>query len=91
MFAFVAKLPVRIVLDDGYTIFIREFNQLFAAFETQGGPGGILKVWKDIDEFRTDPQRVFQLIHDHAIFIRRDGYILSAVGIPGLQGAEVRG
>jgi hypothetical protein len=91
VFAFVAKLSVGIVLDDGHTIFIRKFNQLLAAFKTQSGTGGILEVGKDIDEFRTDAQCFFQLIHNHAIFIRRNGDVLSSVGIPGLQCTEVSG
>ena len=91
MVALVTQLAVRIVFDDRHAIPVSQFHQSHAAFQAEGGAARVLKIGQDIDEFRSDAQRFFKLIHDHPVFVGRDGNVLRAVGIPGLKRSQVGG
>ena len=64
---------------------------LLAPFKAEGRAARVLKVWEDVNEFRSDLKRRFQLIDDHAILIRADGDVLCTIRIPRLQRAEICG
>src|SRR5687768_16355759 len=87
----ITQLTIGIILNDRHTIFIGQVDQLLAAFEAEGRAARVLKIWKGINEFRSDAKRFFQFVHDHTVLIRADGDVLRSVGIPRLHRTKIGG
>ena len=72
MITFISELTVRIILDDRHTLAIRQFHQRLPPLQAEGKAARVLKVGEDVNELGPDAQRIFQFIHDHAVFVRTD-------------------
>ncbi len=75
----------------GNVIYLSTFSKLLAAAQAEGEAARVLEVRQDVDKLGADAESGFELVDHHAVFIATDCDVLGAVGIPGLEGAEISG
>src|SRR5271157_1366113 len=89
--AFIAQLPVGVVLDDRDAVLVGEQYKFVSATARQRDASWVLKVRQDVHELRSGTQRPFHLAGLQSVVVDGHGYVLSAHQVESLQCAEVGG